>query len=340
MAVPERVESPLRRSAGAPADAAGPEQAAVGQAGPAVSSVGSARGSGPLPLRGLTGWEEEYLERHQQDANTARLCNEILARCLVAPTEDPGAARTQVRELLVAERDRELVRLRRMSLGAEVSAQLDCPECGTANTADFSLDILDLDFEVPTGEFDLELPDVGRVSLRLPTAGDQEDLLDAQLDPGAPADGSIEGALDTEAARRSWILARCVLQFGDRANGLTLAAAHSLPVGQRVALEAAINARLPHLDLEMALQCQHCRSRFTAPFDVAIFFFRIKPPGKTIRPRRAHPRAGLPMVRARYSRPPVGPAAGLSAPARGGCRRRAAERPGHRRAVVRTAVSR
>src|SRR3712207_1048867 len=83
-----------------------------------------------LALRPLTGWEEEYLERHLGEPNTARLCNEVLARCAVPPGEEPGAAREQVRALLVAERDRELVELRRASLGPHVSAQVPCPACG------------------------------------------------------------------------------------------------------------------------------------------------------------------------------------------------------------------
>ena len=118
MAPQERVDSPLRR----PAPSTSHD-----------SVVG-------LELRGLSGWEEEYLERHQFEANTARLCNEILARCCVPPGEDPGPARERVHALLVPERDRELVRLRRMSLGPKVSARVDCPACGQANEAEFSLD--------------------------------------------------------------------------------------------------------------------------------------------------------------------------------------------------------
>src|SRR5205823_4715350 len=98
----ERVESPLRASAAA-ADAVTPDSGAR------------------LRLRPLSGWEEEYVERHQEEPNTARLCNEVLARCLVEPGQDPGEALDVVRNLLVAERDRELVELRRLSLGSEIA---------------------------------------------------------------------------------------------------------------------------------------------------------------------------------------------------------------------------
>jgi len=211
-----------------------------------------------LALRPLTGWEEEYLERHQTEANTGRLCNEVLARCLVAPGEDPGDAREKVRGLLVAERDRELVGLRRLSLGPDIDAHVPCPSCGEVNETDFSLDALPVDFESPPRRLTVEIADVGEVALRLPTAGDQEDVVDAEL----------EG----EAERRSWLLARCIERYGDR-EGVDLDFTRGLPVRVRTAIESAIEDASPELDLEMALECSHCGTSFVAPFDVSTFFF-------------------------------------------------------------------
>lgn len=241
----ERVESPLRRRT---PDAEDPVTA------PAAGTPPSR-----LQLRELSGWEEEYVERHQAEPNTARVCNEVLARCLVGPGEDPAAARQAVRDLLVAERDRELVALRRLSLGPDVSARVPCPTCGEVSEADFSLDVLPLDFEAPPRELTVELPEVGDVVLRLPTAGDQEDLLDA--------------GLESEAERRSWLLARCVERYGDQVAGFDLDFARALPVRTRTALESAIEKRLPDFELEMAVECSHCGAPIVAPFDVPIFFF-------------------------------------------------------------------
>ena len=208
-----------------------------------------------IGLRGLTGWDEEYVERHQADANTARLCNEVLARCLLDPGED---ARETVRALLVAERDRELVALRRLSLGPDVNARVPCAACGETSEADFSLDVLPLDFDPPPRRLRVDVEGV-EVILRLPTAGDQEDLLDA--------------GLEGESERRSWLLARCLERYGDRTGDLGLDFARELPVKQRAALEAAIEDALPDLDLEMAVACSHCGAPIVAPFDVPAFFF-------------------------------------------------------------------
>ena len=245
MPMRERVDNPLRAPAAEQVEA--------------VEPAGGAAPAARLALRGLTGWEEEYVERHQEAPNTARLCNEIIARCLVAPGEDPGDARETVRDLLVAERDRELVALRRLSLGSDVAAQVTCPECGEVSEARFSLDALPLEFELPPRQLTVELPDAGTVQLRLPTAGDQEDLIDA----------GVEG----EAERRSWLLARCLERYGDRTDAVDLDFVRGLPVRTRAALESAIEERLPELDLQMAVECSHCGAPIVAPFDVSTFFF-------------------------------------------------------------------
>jgi hypothetical protein len=230
----ERVESPLR---------------------PAVPDSRT-----PLPrLRELSGWEEEYVERHAAETNTARLCNEVLARCLVPPGAPLDEARETVRGLLVAERDHELVALRRLSLGPDVNAQVPCPECGEVSEAAFSLDELPLEFDPPPRQLTLQLEGVGPVVLRLPTAGDQEDLLDA--------------GLEGDAERRSWLLGRCLVRYGDRRDGFDTDFARALPVRTRAKLESALEDALPDITLEMAVECSHCGASFAAPFDVGEFFF-------------------------------------------------------------------
>lgn len=212
-----------------------------------------------LELRPLSGWEEEYVDRHRAEANTARLCNEVLARCTVPPGEDPGAAREAVRGLLVAERDRELVALRRRSLGPDVEAVLTCPACGEVSQVSFSLDALPLAFEAPEQPVRVGLGGGIEAVVRLPTAGDQADLLDA--------------GLEGEAERRSWLIARCLERVGERTDGIDVDYARGMPTADRQAIETAIEERLPDVGLEMDVACSHCGAAIDAPFDVAGFFF-------------------------------------------------------------------
>jgi hypothetical protein len=263
-----------------------------------------------LSLRELTGWEEEHLSRHRDHANTARTCNEVLARCCAAPgTEPDEGVRARVRGLLVAERDLELVRLRRMSLGPDVEAQLTCPECGQRNAAHFSLDDLDLDPELPEQRTGLPIGDE-HLTLSLPTAGDQEELLDADLDDAAE--------------RRTWLLARS-LRTAD-GTPLGVEAARTLPMRRRTALERAVDDQLPTLDLDMAVRCAHCGADFTAPFDVGSFFFRADREGRRPPRGRAPNRQRVPLVGAPDLGPAAEPAPGLPAAARGRRRRGAARR--------------
>lgn len=211
-----------------------------------------------LDLRAMTGHEEEVVERRSGDANTAALCNELVARCLVAPGADFAAAYDRVRALLVAERDAALIALRRLSFGDRVELEITCPSCGKLNEIDFALGSLPISIGSGPREIEATLADGTRVAMRLPTAGDQEDLLDA--------------GLETASERRTFLLARAIARFGERTEPLDFDAARALPVSTRSALEKALDAAIPDLDLSMAVTCSACEHAFSAPFDVASFF--------------------------------------------------------------------
>jgi len=261
----DRVENPFGRG--------GPGAAEVARR---ISPSGSTRS--PLPeLRELSGWEEEFVEGWRGGENTARLVNEILARCLVAPGIDPGPeARARVDGLLVAERDMALLYLRQISLGDEVELVVDCPECGRSSDVRFPLSSVPLDIRQPPRRLTLELDDGVQVKLRMPTAGDQAELLDVEA-------GSA-------AERRSALLGRVIVAWGDREDGFDADFARSLPVGTRRKLEAALDKVVPVLDLDMQMTCPSCSARSVAPFDVASFFLTSSegaPAVSSVRPSRS-----------------------------------------------------
>lgn len=211
-----------------------------------------------LELREMTGFEEEAIERSAGHPNSARLVNEILARCLVAPGEDHRGALDQIRRLLVADRDVALVRLRQMSLGDAIESEVACPSCAEKMAARFALADLPLDVPRPPAQIRASLPD-GRVAvMRLPTAGDQEALLDQ--------------GLELAAERRTFLLARLILAI-DTQGPLTPDSVRALPTQVRLAIETAIDEATPALDLTMGLTCSACGHGFSAPLDVDAFFF-------------------------------------------------------------------
>ncbi|MDB4927867.1 MAG: hypothetical protein JWM10_351 [Myxococcaceae bacterium] len=212
----------------------------------------------PLPLRGMTGHEEEIVERYRALPNTATLCNELVARCAVAPGADFTEALSRVRGLTVVERDLALLAVRRLSLGDRVAMEVECPACRARSAADFRLSDLPLPTVAPPSEVRASLTDASVAVMRLPTAGDQEDLLDA--------------GLQTDAERRTFLLARALVRLGDREGPFAVDAVRALGVADRKAMEAALEAALPDLDLGMEAACAQCEHRFTATFDVAAFF--------------------------------------------------------------------
>jgi hypothetical protein len=217
-------------------------------------------GAGPrLALRPMTGHEEEWVERRRSEANTARLCNEVLARCLVAPGAEASRELERVRALPVAQRDEALLQLRRLSLGDTVHTRTACPACGVAAEVDFQLSQLPLPSTEAPARVLATLEDGTQAVLRLPTAGDQESLLDARL--------------ETEAERRTWLLSRVLVRLGQQEGPFPEESTRMLPSSTRSALERALEEALPDLDLSMALTCAGCGKSFSAPFDVAGFFF-------------------------------------------------------------------
>lgn len=211
-----------------------------------------------LVLREMTGFEEEYLESRNEEANTGRTCNEVLARCLVPPGSDSTDALTRVRGLSVAERDRALVRLRQQSLGDEVESIVWCPECEAKNEVHFHLRDLPLDFESPPERVEHGLGDGRQAVVRVPTAGDQEQLLALGFSSGAE--------------RRTWLLSHVLERLGDDVGPFDVQRIRGLPIRVRSALETAIAEATPELDLTMSVRCEGCEATFTVPFEAEVFF--------------------------------------------------------------------
>ncbi len=214
--------------------------------------------SAPLSLRAMTGFEEELVERSQYHHNTAALCNELLARCSVAPGGDFNDALARVRSLPVAARDACLLTLRRLSLGDRVDTEVDCPACKGSNAVSFPLSALPVPEPSQATEARATLSDGREARMRTPTAGDQEALLDARA--------------ETDAERRTFVLARVILQIGDRTGPFDPEEVRGFNTADRRAIEAAVEAAMPALDLRMDTACSLCGHAFAAPFDVASFF--------------------------------------------------------------------
>jgi hypothetical protein len=219
-------------------------------------------GAATPALRPMTGYEEEALEQLAGDANVARVCNVLLARCYVPPGAAWTEALARVHAMSVLARDAALVELRAISDGDAVEHEVDCPHCTAINVARFRLRDLPIVSVDPAARGDVEvtLPSGGTATIRLPSAKDQEDLFDAEL-------GSA-------AARKSFLIARVAKRIGDTRGPFDFEKVHALPSKDREAIERALDEALPELDLTMTATCVSCGRGFEHPFDITRFFFR------------------------------------------------------------------
>jgi len=221
-------------------------------------------------LRPLTGGEEELLAGGGRAP--AALVTEVLGRCVLRLGELEPPPSDVVRRLLVADRDYLLLRLRQLTFGDRVRAELVCPwaECGERVSIEFAVS------DVPVHESPERAPTYtvqlsataaagagdgdgdGEIGFRLPCGADQEEL-------------SSWAARDEPAALTA-LLMRCVQRIGsaeppgeDRVRALTPLA--------RVEIEAAMERVSPRVDRVLETRCAECGRTFLAPFDLYRFFF-------------------------------------------------------------------
>jgi len=219
-------------------------------------------------LRPLTGGEEELLAGG--GSSPAALVTEVLGRCLLRLGALAPVPVDVVRRLLVADRDYLLLRLRRLTFGDQVRAELVCPwaECGERVSIAFAvsdLPVHESPERAPTYTLRLSAtadPDGGAddrvVVFRLPCGADQE-----ELSPWAARD---------EPAALTALLIGCVRRIGsaeppgdDRVRALSPLA--------RAEIEAAMERLAPRVDRVLETRCAECGRTFLAPLDLYRFFF-------------------------------------------------------------------
>ncbi|MGW2826965.1 T4 family baseplate hub assembly chaperone [Streptomyces sp. NPDC001443] len=212
-------------------------------------------------LATLTGREEELLA-DARSPRPAALVTEVLSRCLARLGDISPVPPEVVRQLLVADRQYLLLRLRRATFGDRVGANLICPwpDCGRRVSIQFSVD------SVPVEEARDRAPthttttsDGTEIVFRLPTGADQEELSDHLA--------------VNEAGTLTALLARCVLRIGPQDGPPDHETVAALPAAVRAEIEQAMRERAPSVEQTLEAECAECGRSFLAPFDVHRFFF-------------------------------------------------------------------
>lgn len=212
-------------------------------------------------LATLTGREEELLAG-ARSPHQAALVTEVLSRCLARLGDISPVPPEVTRQLLVADRQYLLLRLRRATFGDRVGANLICPwpDCGRRVSIRFSVDSVPVEEardRAPTHT--MTTSDGTEIVFRLPTGADQEELSDHL-------------AVD-EAGTLTGLLARCVLRIAPQDGLPDREAVAALPAATRAEIEEAMRERAPSVEQMLEAECAECGRSFLVPFDVHRFFF-------------------------------------------------------------------
>ncbi|NTU84767.1 MAG: hypothetical protein HGA45_36285 [Chloroflexales bacterium] len=222
-------------------------------------------------LVALSGREEELLS-DQGGASSAALVSTLLSRCVRRLGDQAPVSEAMARQLLVADRQYLLLKLRELSFGAEVRSSFTCPwpGCGERIDVTFPLAAIPVTPSQDKGPaYVLQLSEGAalddgagglhrEVAFRLPNGADQEAL------------AHLVGR--NEARALSLLLQRCLMRVGPfEAPGPGLVEALS-PLA-RMEIERAMEQAAPRINLTMESTCPVCGHDYALPFDLQGFFF-------------------------------------------------------------------
>jgi|SRR6516162_6422406 hypothetical protein len=195
-------------------------------------------------MRALTCRELLDVWERSETASAAQRAIGLLAASLDQPSEAVAA-------LNVGRRDAQLLQLRELMFGRAVEAVTACPRCGARIDLAFRTDDIRASAATAPGETFAVAAAPWRLTLRLPTAADLAALSPAQ-------------AL---AAARDALFERCLVAI----EGGPPPERWPPAVLDRAA--AAMAARDPQAQVELALTCPACDERWTARFDILSFLW-------------------------------------------------------------------
>jgi hypothetical protein len=219
----------------------------------------------------LSGREEELLAgNHRRES--ASLVTTVLSRCLRRVGSISPVSEDVVRNLLIADRQYLLLKLREVTFGGQIQATISCPwpDCGKRVDIDFSIEdipIKESKEKGPTYKMELSLEaafvdynnkEYRKIIFRLPNGADQE-----AISPLLP---------ENEARALTMLLARCIQNIGPLKNPGNVQTSRLSPLARKE-IESQIAKVAPHVELKLAANCPECGREFMIPFDLHSYFF-------------------------------------------------------------------
>jgi len=219
----------------------------------------------------LSGREEELLAGNDR-RESASLVTTVLRCCLRRLGDISPISEEVVRNLLIADRQYLLLKLREVTFGDQVQATISCPwpDCSKRVDIDFlteDIPIKESKEKGPTYEMELS-PEAAfidcnnkayrKIIFRLPNGADQEAL--------SPL------LSENEARALTRLLARCVQSIGPLKNPGNTHTCRLSPLARKE-IESRMAEAAPHVELNLRANCPECGRAFVIPFDLHRYFF-------------------------------------------------------------------
>jgi len=197
-----------------------------------------------VQVRPLTGREEDWLAWHAGIPNSFAV-TELLSECVLGAGQRP-CGKEIIRQFSVGDRDFLILQVRRITLGENVQAVVECTGCSAKVDVDFLASQVPVESRRQTAlTYTVELAGGHKVDFRILNGADQEAVAWMSTAEAVPV-----------------LLQRCLVS------------------GQLVAQEdhemiiSAIEAHSPRVDLELDVHCPECGHGFLVPFDTTAFFLQ------------------------------------------------------------------
>ena len=245
-----------------------------------------------VKLRQLTGREEEMIldangavasavnaasdGDNNSKNNIVTLLTRILSNCVesIGPLKDINP--DVVRQLLICDRDYLLLKLRQITFGDRIDAQVECPNesCRKPMHIDFDLKNIKVERKdigkgvhlvrlSPRASF-MDSRNNGithtEIEFRLPNIGDQEEIAE-----------ELYKETKNESKALTKLLHRCLIRVGNISE-IDENLIYSLPMLARREIDVKMQEVSPKVDLQIRIKCPQCNTDFTSPFDLQNFF--------------------------------------------------------------------
>jgi hypothetical protein len=219
-------------------------------------------------LRPLNGHDEEFLLEEAASYSPVRRATAILSRCTLRLGPVSPVSETHLARLSAGDREALLLHLRRLTFGDRIQATVSCPRADCGQRLD--LEVLVSDLLMPVSReadesYETEVTsgnDIYRMRFRLPTGADQEAAVEA-------AGRGIQAGVRT-------LVERCVAQVSaseDAQGPARAVAVQDLPEPVVAGLSETMARLDPQAEVELAVRCPACDTRFQTLLDAAAFLF-------------------------------------------------------------------